>query len=170
MEKPQFDSSKEEAIADLTLSRRRLLRALAVGGGATAAVTILPDDWIKPIINFIVLPAHAQTSGLPAENQPPGPTVYTLSASADTLDGDVCWVENITATMSPAVAGVEIQVTVNGTGPVAPPNAFTNASGVAVFASTMASEIGVFSLIFSFTDPAYGGNTATLGPYQGGVC
>ncbi|KAB2888888.1 MAG: hypothetical protein F9K32_14870 [Desulfobulbaceae bacterium] len=82
----------------------------------------------------------------------------------------MCWIENFTATISPAVAGVEIQVTVDGTGPVAPPNSSTNASGVAAFPDTIALVSGTFSLIFSFTDPAYGGNTATLGPYQGGVC
>ena len=39
--------------------RRRLLKTLAVGG-ATAA--LLPEKWVTPVIDKILVPAHAQTS------------------------------------------------------------------------------------------------------------
>ena len=39
--------------------RRRLLKTLAVSG-ATAA--LLPEKWVKPLIDKILVPAHAQTS------------------------------------------------------------------------------------------------------------
>ena len=43
--------------------RRRLLKALAVGGGAVVVGTSLPASWTKPVIESVVLPAHAQASG-----------------------------------------------------------------------------------------------------------
>ena len=44
-------------------SRRKLLKALAVSGGAIVAGTVLPTSWIRPIVELGVLPAHAQLSG-----------------------------------------------------------------------------------------------------------
>lgn len=41
--------------------RRRLLGALTVGGGVLTA-RILPDHWIRPVVDSVLLPAHAQTS------------------------------------------------------------------------------------------------------------
>jgi len=40
-------------------SRRKLLKSLAVGSGAVVAGKSLPESWSKPVINSIVLPAHA---------------------------------------------------------------------------------------------------------------
>jgi hypothetical protein len=47
-------------------SRRKLLKTIAAGSGAIIAGTILPDKWTKPVVNSIILPAHAQ-----ATTQPP---------------------------------------------------------------------------------------------------
>ncbi len=43
-------------------SRRRLLHAISTGGAAVAAHKILPEKWTKPIIDSVILPAHAQPS------------------------------------------------------------------------------------------------------------
>ena len=43
--------------------RRQLLKALAVGGGAVVVGNSLPESWMKPVIESVVLPAHAQASG-----------------------------------------------------------------------------------------------------------
>lgn len=45
-------------------ARRRLLRALGGSGGALLGV-VLASKWRKPVVEAVVLPAHAQTSGLP---------------------------------------------------------------------------------------------------------
>jgi len=45
--------------------RRRLVRSLAAGGGALSATALLPNSWTKPVVNTVILPAHAQLSGLP---------------------------------------------------------------------------------------------------------
>lgn len=42
-------------------SRRNLLKALTVGGGAVT-VTRLPATWSKPAVETVMLPAHAQTT------------------------------------------------------------------------------------------------------------
>ncbi|MCP4010585.1 MAG: hypothetical protein GY726_13885 [Proteobacteria bacterium] len=46
--------------------RRKLLKTLTLGGGMVT-LTNLPSTWSKPVVESLVLPAHAQTSGV-AEN------------------------------------------------------------------------------------------------------
>ena len=48
-----------------TTARRKLLKALAASGTAAATTYALPGEWGKPVVEFILLPAHAQTSSLP---------------------------------------------------------------------------------------------------------
>ena len=44
-----------------TVSRRKAISSIVVGGGAIT-LTQLPSKWKKPIVDSIILPAHAQTS------------------------------------------------------------------------------------------------------------
>jgi hypothetical protein len=44
-------------------SRRKLLKSIAAGGGAIVAGKSLPESWSRPIVDSVMLPAHAQTSG-----------------------------------------------------------------------------------------------------------
>ncbi|GJL82536.1 MAG: hypothetical protein DHS20C01_21700 [marine bacterium B5-7] len=50
-------------------NRRKLIKALTIGGVA-AGTAKLPEQWAKPVVESIVLPAHAQTTQPEA---PPGP-------------------------------------------------------------------------------------------------
>ncbi len=43
-------------------NRRNLLKALTAGGGA-ATLSQLPKSWKKPVVDSVVLPSHAQTTG-----------------------------------------------------------------------------------------------------------
>jgi hypothetical protein len=43
-------------------SRRKLLKSIAAGGGAVIAGKSLPENWTKPVVDSVMLPAHAQTS------------------------------------------------------------------------------------------------------------
>lgn len=43
-------------------ARRRLLKSLVAGGGAVAMGKTLPESWTRPMVEAVVLPAHAQTS------------------------------------------------------------------------------------------------------------
>ena len=44
-------------------SRRKLLKTAAASSGLAVAATALPANWTKPVVDSILLPAHAQTSG-----------------------------------------------------------------------------------------------------------
>lgn len=43
-------------------SRRKLLKSIAAGGGAVVATRYIPGQWSEPVVDSVVLPAHAQTS------------------------------------------------------------------------------------------------------------
>ncbi len=43
-------------------SRRRLIKTLALGSAYTGT-QILPNQWAKPVVNSVMTPAHAATSG-----------------------------------------------------------------------------------------------------------
>lgn len=43
-------------------SRRKVLKSIALGGGAVVATKTLPESWLKPVVKSVLLPAHAQTS------------------------------------------------------------------------------------------------------------
>ena len=43
-------------------SRRKLLKSIAVGSGAVVAGKSIPESWSKPVIDSVMLPAHAETT------------------------------------------------------------------------------------------------------------
>jgi hypothetical protein len=43
-------------------SRRKLLKSIAAGSGAIVAGKSLPENWSRPVVDSVMLPAHAQTS------------------------------------------------------------------------------------------------------------
>ena len=47
----------------MSVDRRRVLQA-ALGAGALGALA-LPARWIRPVVDTIVVPAHAQSSPIP---------------------------------------------------------------------------------------------------------
>ncbi|MGH1543711.1 MAG: hypothetical protein ACRBHB_25145 [Arenicella sp.] len=49
-------------------ARRRVLKAITTTGGITALTPLLPSKWTSPLLNWVVLPAHAQTSESVSEN------------------------------------------------------------------------------------------------------
>ncbi len=44
-------------------ARRQLLKTLVAGGGVMASGKLLPDEWSRPVVESVLLPAHAQTTG-----------------------------------------------------------------------------------------------------------
>jgi hypothetical protein len=63
------ESKSSEEIQRVSEGRRKLLKVLAVSGGTIVAATLLPEEWVKPVIDWGVLPTHAQVS--------PGPVVIS---------------------------------------------------------------------------------------------
>jgi hypothetical protein len=49
-------------MGDTNSGRRKLLKSLTIGGAATVTAKSLPGEWKKPVIDTVLLPAHAQTS------------------------------------------------------------------------------------------------------------
>ncbi len=43
-------------------SRRKILKSIAAGTGAVVAGKSLPENWAKPVVDSVMLPAHAETS------------------------------------------------------------------------------------------------------------
>jgi hypothetical protein len=43
-------------------SRRKLLKSIAAGSGAIVAGKSLPESWSRPVVDSVMLPAHAMTS------------------------------------------------------------------------------------------------------------
>jgi hypothetical protein len=43
-------------------NRRNLIKALTLGGGVLSASKI-PTAWAAPVVDSVLLPAHAQTTG-----------------------------------------------------------------------------------------------------------
>ena len=62
------------------MSRRKVIGSLAVVGGVSA----MPTSWVKPVINSVILPAHAQTSAEPT----PGLFLSTVNIQAENGFGD----------------------------------------------------------------------------------
>jgi hypothetical protein len=131
------------------VSRRRLLKVLVAAGGSVAASTLLPGKWVKPILRVGVLPVHAQTS------QPATP--FIASTTINTSYGDGC-VTDLSATISPATAGVQMKVQVcNDVQGCQTITATTDAAGQAVFpdpSNPRCFAQGNTTVTFSFVDPA----------------
>ncbi len=115
--------------------RRDLLKKLAIGGVAGAA---LPAQWSKPVIDSVMLPAHAQTTtgtvtgGGGGGGTGPGPSAgeslldYFVSPAEAAVVSDYC------ATISiQAVAGVAQSILLTGLGFNAckPGNSYENEVG-----------------------------------------
>jgi hypothetical protein len=71
--------------------RRKLLKGLAAGGGAVTASKLLPESWGKPILDAIVLPAHAQATGfrLLTASALANTTAVSCATSPDSANYDV---------------------------------------------------------------------------------
>lgn len=60
---PQKEHENTQGLSRESLARRNLLKALAVTvGGLVGSTLNLPNDWSRPLLQTIVLPAHAATS------------------------------------------------------------------------------------------------------------
>jgi len=78
----------------LTHGRRKVLKVLAASGGTLAAGQLVPERWSRPVIDSIVLPAHAQATPLP----------LALSCVSDPPAGSIVGVidpVSVTATITP---------------------------------------------------------------------
>lgn len=61
-------------------SRRRLLKTIAAAGGAITAAKALPENWTKPVVDSVLLPVHAQATGV----------TYSIECSVENLAEPIC--------------------------------------------------------------------------------
>jgi hypothetical protein len=95
--------------------RRKLLKGLAAGGGAVTTSKLLPESWGKPILDALVLPAHAQATGfrLLTASALVNPTAVSCATSPDSANYDVGDedITTIVAELNPAPnPGVQIDL------------------------------------------------------------
>ncbi len=72
-EKKIMETSKADGTEKIK-SRREALRKILIGGGVVTSASFLPDKWVKPVVDFIVVPAHGSMSTSPTSAPTPVPT------------------------------------------------------------------------------------------------
>ena len=74
---------KKENYSNKSSQRRKTLKTILLTGGATVAVTkALPHKWTKPIVDSVVLPAHAQTTTVVTTTSAPATTAAPTTTAA----------------------------------------------------------------------------------------
>lgn len=68
-------------------ARRRLLKAMGAAGGIVAGARTLPPTWTQPVVDGVLLPAHAQTS--PGECPVRCSLAISMNFSTDDDDWDL---------------------------------------------------------------------------------
>ncbi len=131
-------------------ARRKLLKALAISGGAVATSKIVPERWAEPLAGLGSLPAHAQfspegslsceyTLDFIREATPFDEGVHNEPVGVFSEDHDI---DVVRASVSPPVAGVTVNLDFKAVGAsdvgFGPPggsdqDAITNDGGLAVF-------------------------------------
>ncbi len=78
------DSNKVSDGSGVAKSRRRLVATLAAGGAGSMLYS-LPDGWKRPVVESVVLPAHAQTTAAEEEPERPDLSDGSFSLFAEAL-------------------------------------------------------------------------------------
>ena len=88
-------------------SRRKLLKSIAAGSGAIVAGKSLPESWSRPVVDSVMLPAHAQTS--------PAQCAGVYSGLANGTNGPFAVCTSAGSVSTPPQA---VQVTIDPTGQI----------------------------------------------------
>ena len=62
MSKKKIDQSSAPRQGEQKPARRKVLKTIAAGGGAVALGKSLPEQWSKPVVDSVLVPAHAQAT------------------------------------------------------------------------------------------------------------
>lgn len=68
-------------------ARRKLLKAVMVGGGAATVGKVLPEQWQRPVVGSVMLPGHAQSTVACTPEEAGGPIQGTLTISDNSVYG-----------------------------------------------------------------------------------
>jgi hypothetical protein len=61
---PENGPERNPVVEEASPPRRKLLKTLAGAGGVVAAGALLPEKWTRPVVDRILVPAHAQATGV----------------------------------------------------------------------------------------------------------
>lgn len=187
-----MDNDKKQGKERQARSRRDFVKKLAAGTAVAAGASqVLPKTWVKPVVDSVVLPVHAQSSqpglitprwvlGDDAPGGLVGITTGTTNATDVLYDDDTEMA--FSATLTPAAA-VTVTINVVRTGTTYGSDAFgtltavaNGTTGAATF-GTFAPPFGDFgdtpgtgSIAATFSAPGYAPRTITLNvsgdPYE----
>lgn len=88
MEKKREVQELNTETLGIDTGRRKAMCKIAVGVGALAGLSVLPEQWTRPLIGRIVIPAHAATSGEVEEPAPePQPQGCVLAPGCYAISG-----------------------------------------------------------------------------------
>lgn len=102
----KHEESQQPDSTPLSQTRRSALKKMLVGTGVAAGAAALPSKWTKPIVDKVLVPAHAQTSTtttVPPQPEPEYTIDCTIGASCGQSEGP------------PPNNGFPVTVTVTGT-------------------------------------------------------
>ena len=80
------DSSiEQENQENLSQSKRKILTSIGVTSGVVGASALVPSTWVKPAVNSVILPAHADTSPGAMMTTPPVDEMMTTPPVDDMM-------------------------------------------------------------------------------------
>lgn len=119
--KPNADSTTVEETSTCP-ARRRLLKALGGAGGTIAAGKVLPEKWTRPVVESVLLPAHAQATGqnpvlnfagsvTPGASAGPGPSTANKVLDFLIPPAHATFAPEVTGTLCVSVTGSSFSAT-----------------------------------------------------------
>ncbi|SHH52205.1 hypothetical protein SAMN02745124_00820 [Desulfofustis glycolicus DSM 9705] len=128
------DELTEKAAADpLSSERRTAVKTIVSGISALTAYHLMPVDWSRPIVEQVLLPAHAAASGFLLHDPC---SIQLLSGTNSSSSVSI----RVSGFVSPPFGGLAVQITATPSGAGSP------VSGASVTAAD-----GTFSVIIDFT-------------------
>ena len=107
------DATISQPAATPSPARRKLLRVLAGAGGVVATGALLPEKWSQPLVNRVLIPAHAQATGVSGTySETQG---YDIDATLDIPDQSfLCPLNGVTPAGDGTVTISNLQGDLNG--------------------------------------------------------
>ena len=100
------DSSiEQENQENLSQSKRKILTSIGVTSGVVGASALVPSTWVKPAVNSVILPAHAQATDMMMTTPGMDGDMMTTPGMDGDMDGDM-----MTTSPEPEMMGPTINV------------------------------------------------------------
>lgn len=125
----------ETGLGSAELTRRSAIRKITVSVGVLAGISMLPEQWTKPIIGQVILPAHAGTSGSSLHDPC---TVTLLEGNTGTPTVTV----RVDGFVTPPTANLQVSIFANGNADRGAIEAKTTTNAAGTFTATLVIQGG----------------------------